>query len=197
MSTIVYCATKKEVEEIAARIISDLGHEIVRQYGLVNDGKEDNDNTISIQSANQLASNFVKPYHAGMSFGHRSDAHTEFLIGKVTVIVATVAFGKVHRTPIFRCFLHLYISKTMLPLLLLTLYRVQGWGLTNQISVVSYIGEHVRLWKNTISKWEEREGMAYLLNVQCLPMRRTLPSIMTTSTSGVSVEKRKLAHFVQ
>lgn len=116
MSTIVYCATKKEVEEIAARIISDLGHEIVRQYGLVNDGKEDNDNTISIQSANQLASNFVKPYHAGLSFGHRSDTHTEFLIGKVTVIVATVAFGKVHRTPIFRCFLHVYISQTMLPL---------------------------------------------------------------------------------
>ena len=196
MSTIVYCETKKEVEQITARIITDLGHEIVRQYGLINSDKEDNYNTISIQSANQLASNFVKPYHAGLSFGHRSDAHTEFLIGKVTVIVATVAFGKFHRIPHLPL-LSKFISQKLPPSLLVTLYHVQGWGLTNQISVVSYIGERVRLWKNTISKWEEREGMAYLLNVPCLRTPAILPNTMTTFTSKNSMEKRELGPCVQ
>lgn len=92
-STIVYCATKKEVEDITAKIIQDLSHQLVQQHN--NSSGGGGVNAITIQQATPLASTFVKPYHAGLSHDDRSDAHTEFLIGKVTVIVATVAFGMV------------------------------------------------------------------------------------------------------
>jgi ATP-dependent DNA helicase RecQ/Werner syndrome ATP-dependent helicase len=62
-STIVYAPTRSQVEEIAVFL---------------------NANVKSAQ---------VQAYHAGLSNEVRSDAHTNFLTGKTTVIVATVAFG--------------------------------------------------------------------------------------------------------
>ena len=108
-STIVYCATKKEVETIAAKIIQDLAHQLVQQHGHGNERK----NAITIQHATELASTYVKSYHAGLSFGHRTDAHTEFLIGKVTVIVATVAFGMGIDKPDIRRVVHWGACKTI------------------------------------------------------------------------------------
>lgn len=87
-STIVYCSTRNEVEDITAKITQDLAHQLVQQHKISN-----SNGTITLDRASQLASTYVKPYHAGLSYGHRSDAHTEFLIGKVSVIIATVAFG--------------------------------------------------------------------------------------------------------
>lgn len=89
-STIVYCATKKEVEMICSMISQALAHKIA-----------DNSNkNIAFSNAEQIASTFVKPYHAGLSIGQREDAHTNFLIGKCAVIVATVAFGMGTTNPI-------------------------------------------------------------------------------------------------
>ena len=64
-STIIYCPTKAQVEETTAW----LEHQF--------DGSD-----IRAQS-----------YHGGQSIEHRSDAHVNFLTGRTSVIVATLAFG--------------------------------------------------------------------------------------------------------
>ena len=155
-STIVYCATKKEVEDITAKIIQDLSHQLVQQH---NNSSGGGVNAITIQQATPIASTFVKPYHAGLSQGDRSDAHTEFLIGKVTVIVATVAFGMVSAYQksirmhiICRTFEHLISYE-----LNYNTRRYLHRGLTSQTSDVSFIGGHARPWKSTINKWAERD----------------------------------------
>ena len=120
-STIVYCATKKEVETITAKIIQDLAHQIVQQHGQGSPnnkrhsltGNNDKKTAITIQRATELASTYVKSYHAGLSFGHRTDAHTDFLIGKVTVVVATVAFGMGIDKPDVRFVIHHDIPKSL------------------------------------------------------------------------------------
>ena len=108
-STIVYCSTKKEVETIAAMIAQTLAHQIVQQNAI----NGNDDNTITFEAASHLASSYVKPYHAGLSFGHRSDAHTQFLIGKVIIIVATVAFGMGIDKPDIRRVVHWGGCKTV------------------------------------------------------------------------------------
>jgi len=108
-STIVYCSTKKEVEDIAGRITSTLAHQLKHQHSLqCSDGE-----AVDLYHAEQLASSYVKPYHGGLSFGQRSDAHTEFLIGKVAVIVATVAFGMGIDKPDIRRVIHWGACKTV------------------------------------------------------------------------------------
>jgi ATP-dependent DNA helicase RecQ len=102
-STIVYCATKKEVEEICGRITQALAHKIT----------DDSNQTITFSDAENISSTFVKPYHAGLSIGHREDAHTNFLIGKVSIIVATVAFGMGIDKPDIRRVIHWGPCKTV------------------------------------------------------------------------------------
>ena len=108
-STIVYCSTKKEVEEVASRIAQALAHQLLQQHASSGNG----DKALSFDTAGQMAAKYVKPYHAGLSFGARSDAHTEFLIGKVTVIVATVAFGMGIDKPDIRRVIHWGACKTV------------------------------------------------------------------------------------
>lgn len=62
-STIVYAPTRDSVQEIANFL------------------------------AEKLPEALVEPYHAGLSHEQRTRAHTNFLVGKTKVIVATVAFG--------------------------------------------------------------------------------------------------------
>eukprot|EP00977_Amphora_coffeiformis_P021726 scaffold9782_cov150-Amphora_coffeaeformis.AAC.5 len=64
-STIIYVATRKEVDQLASALISQVSNPAV----------------------------VVCPYHAGLSPEARKQAHTDFLTGKCTVLVATVAFG--------------------------------------------------------------------------------------------------------
>lgn len=99
-STIVYCSTKKEVEDTTAMLVRLLAHHLVTP-------------AITLEHASQLASTVVKPYHAGLTYGQRTEAHTEFLIGKVTIIVATVAFGMGIDKPDIRRVLHWGACKTV------------------------------------------------------------------------------------
>jgi len=109
-STIVYCSTKKEVEDIASKIAQTLAHQLVHQHALQSNN---NDAPLSLEAAESLASAHVKPYHAGLSSGARSDAHTDFLIGRVSVIVATVAFGMGIDKPDIRRVVHWGACKTV------------------------------------------------------------------------------------
>ncbi|KAL7524430.1 hypothetical protein ACHAWF_003443, partial [Thalassiosira exigua] len=77
-STIVYCSTKREVEDVAFKISQDLAHQLVQQF-----------QSITFEAASGLALSLVNPYHVGLSFSARTDAHTDFLVGNVAVIVAT------------------------------------------------------------------------------------------------------------
>ena len=80
-STIIYAATKNEVEDIAAYLDSK---------------------GVSVQ-----------PYHAGLTTKLRTDAHTNFLIGKTDVLVGTVAFGMGIDKPDTRRVIHYGPPKTM------------------------------------------------------------------------------------
>jgi len=100
-STIVYCSTRKEVDDISMKITQCLAHQIIRleqqkmkqqQQHLPTDTTTTN-TTMSLEHAFEIASTLVQPYHAGLSHIHRSNSHTNFLIGRVAIIVATVAFG--------------------------------------------------------------------------------------------------------
>ena len=64
-STIIYVATRKEVDQLATSLMSQVSNPAI----------------------------VVSPYHAGLSPEERKQAHTDFLTGKCTVLVATVAFG--------------------------------------------------------------------------------------------------------
>jgi superfamily II DNA helicase RecQ len=102
-STIVYCATKKEVEMTCNMITRALAHKIT-----------DNSNrNIAFSDAEKISSDFVKPYHAGLSIGQRENAHTNFLIGKCAIIVATVAFGMGIDKPDIRRVIHWGPCKTV------------------------------------------------------------------------------------
>ncbi|KAL7552803.1 hypothetical protein ACHAWF_016059 [Thalassiosira exigua] len=107
-STIVYCSTKREVEDVAFKISQDLAHQLVQQHAIGGGNK-----SITFEAASGLASSLVKPYHAGLSFGARTDAHTDFLVGKVAVIVATVAFGMGIDKPDIRRVIHWGACKTV------------------------------------------------------------------------------------
>ena len=104
-STIVYVSTKREVEEVTQSIISSLAHHLVRLNG--------NNTTLSVGEADQIASVFVRAYHAGFSHSHRTQAHTDFLIGKASIIVATVAFGMGIDKPDIRRVFHWGACKTV------------------------------------------------------------------------------------
>jgi len=56
---------------------------------------------------------WVLPYHAGLSLTKRSEAHTNFLVGKTKVIVATVAFGMGIDKPDIRRIIHYGAPGTM------------------------------------------------------------------------------------
>ena len=64
-STIIYCPTQTLVEELTFWLDTRL-----------------QDSNVKVQS-----------YHGGQSMGHRQDAHVNFLTGRTSVIVATLAFG--------------------------------------------------------------------------------------------------------
>ena len=64
-STIIYCPTQTLVEELTFWLETRLENSNVK----------------------------VQSYHGGQSMGHRQDAHVNFLTGRTSVIVATLAFG--------------------------------------------------------------------------------------------------------
>mmetsp|Transcript_14914 Transcript_14914/g.31375 ORF Transcript_14914/g.31375 Transcript_14914/m.31375 type:complete len:1014 (+) Transcript_14914:55-3096(+) len=97
-STIVYASTKKDVESVSDSIISNLA------YHLVHCGGQNNDMTL--EAARQIASNYVRPYHAGLSHAERTLAHESFLIGQTAIIVATIAFGMGIDKPDIRRVIH-------------------------------------------------------------------------------------------
>lgn len=78
-STIVYCATRREVEEITELLVTSLSHLLTKERG------------VSWEQATAVANLRIKPYHAALSHSQRTDAHLSFLVGKTCVIVATVA----------------------------------------------------------------------------------------------------------
>jgi ATP-dependent DNA helicase RecQ/Werner syndrome ATP-dependent helicase len=116
-STIVYCSTKKEVDDITMKITQLLAHQIIRlEQQKMKQQHTNNANattTMSLEHATQLASTLVQPYHAGLSHAQRSDSHTNFLIGRVTIIVATVAFGMGIDKPDIRRVVHWGPCKTV------------------------------------------------------------------------------------
>ena len=85
-STIIYVATRKEVESVATTLQAQL------------------------QNSSVVT---VLPYHAGMTAAARQAAHTAFLTGKCTVLVATVAFGMGIDKPDTRRIIHFGPPKNM------------------------------------------------------------------------------------
>lgn len=83
-STIVYVPTRDQVEEVASYLQQKLG-----------------------------TAKLVQPYHAGLSHDARSTAHTNFLVGKTHIIVATVAFGMGIDKPDTRRVVHYGPPKTV------------------------------------------------------------------------------------
>ena len=93
-STIIYCPTRAVVEEVAGHLSRQLE---------------------SAAAASGGASTAVRcePYHAGMTPQARLSSHTNFLIGKTAVIVATTAFGLGIDKPDTRRVVHWGAPKTV------------------------------------------------------------------------------------
>jgi superfamily II DNA helicase RecQ len=87
-STIVYAPTRSQVNELALYLQSN------------------------IQSSDDNKAR-VEPYHAGLTQEERNQAHTKFLTGVTTVIVATVAFGMGIDKPDTRRVIHFGCPKTL------------------------------------------------------------------------------------
>ena len=83
-STIIYCPTQSLVEEVSEWLSNAF------------------ENVIQVQ-----------PYHGGLSATNRTDAHINFLTGKTTIIVATIAFGMGIDKPDTRRIIHWGPSKTV------------------------------------------------------------------------------------
>ena len=64
-STIIYCTTQSQVEDITSWLCDQFEGSGIR----------------------------VQSYHGGQGIEHRSNSHINFLTGKTSVIVATLAFG--------------------------------------------------------------------------------------------------------
>ena len=84
-STVVYCATRREVEEVGAFLAMRLKAAGVR----------------------------VEQYHAGFSPQRRQDTHYSFLSGRTQCVVATVAFGMGIDKPDIRRVVHVGPPKTV------------------------------------------------------------------------------------
>ena len=110
-STIVYCSTKREVEDVAARITQLLTHELARL--MHKQQQQQSTAGASLDRASELASSHVRAYHAGLSHIQRTEGHTGFLIGRVSIVVATVAFGMGIDKPDIRRVVHWGAPKTV------------------------------------------------------------------------------------
>lgn len=106
-STIVYCSTKREVDDVAAKISQLLAHQLVRLM------QQQPTDGAALDQASELASTHVRAYHAGLSHFQRTEGHTGFLIGRVSIIVATVAFGMGIDKPDIRRVFHWGAPKTV------------------------------------------------------------------------------------
>lgn len=69
------------------------------------DTNNSNNNSSSSSSSSSI-DNVVLPYHADMSMPQRTHAHTSFLTGVCTVLVATIAFGMGIDKPDIRRIVH-------------------------------------------------------------------------------------------
>lgn len=98
-STIIYCATRKEVDDVTRDLVAAFAHMLA-----------DNRN-MPFPQAQTIASQRIKPYHAGLTT--RQEAHLSFLVGKTPVIVATVAFGMGIDKPDIRRVVHWGPPKTV------------------------------------------------------------------------------------
>eukprot|EP00594_Rhizosolenia_setigera_P004227 CAMPEP_0178948180 /NCGR_PEP_ID=MMETSP0789-20121207/5326_1 /TAXON_ID=3005 /ORGANISM="Rhizosolenia setigera, Strain CCMP 1694" /LENGTH=1048 /DNA_ID=CAMNT_0020628511 /DNA_START=100 /DNA_END=3246 /DNA_ORIENTATION=- len=90
-STIIYAPSKSTVEDIALFLNQN-----------TNDGSNSDNNRVRVEA-----------YHAGLSIDKRTEAHTNFLIGKTDIIVATIAFGMGIDKPDTRRVYHYGPPKTM------------------------------------------------------------------------------------
>ena len=86
-STIIYCPTKQAVDDISRHL--------------------------SQQFAAAGSNVRAQPYHAGLDAASRTDAHTNFLVGRTQVVVATVAFGMGIDKPDTRRVVHWGAPKTV------------------------------------------------------------------------------------
>lgn len=98
-STIIYCATRKEVDDVTRDIVSAFAHMLADKRDM------------TFAEAHTIASQRIKPYHAGLST--RQEAHLSFLVGKTPVIVATIAFGMGIDKPDIRRVIHWGPPKTV------------------------------------------------------------------------------------
>lgn len=93
-STIVYCPTKAQVEEVA---------------GFLQQRLQGSNTTTTTTTATPL----VEYYHAGLSTERRKETHLRFLTGQTTVVVATIAFGMGIDKPDTRKVIHYGPPKTV------------------------------------------------------------------------------------
>ena len=96
-STIVYCSTKREVDDVAARIAQPLAHQLVCLM------QQQPTDGASLDQSSELASAHVRAYHTGLSHSQRTDGHAGFLIGKVSIIMARVAFTGYKKSRALEC----------------------------------------------------------------------------------------------
>ena len=114
-STIVYCATKKEVDDVTAKIAQLLAHQLVllMQEEQQQQQQPTSGGSVFLDRASALASAHVRAYHAGLSNTQRTESHTGFLVGRVSIVVATVAFGMGIDKPDIRRVVHWGAPKTV------------------------------------------------------------------------------------
>lgn len=80
-SIIVYCTRRDECERVAAYLRTCLNH-----TAALKDGSRKR-KRVDVQA---------EPYHAGLSASRRKTIQKAFMSGELRIVVATVAFGKVH-----------------------------------------------------------------------------------------------------
>ena len=99
-STIIYCPTRSDVEEVAAHLSRQFESAAGAAAG------------VPLGSSPKTIVR-CEPYHAGMTPQARLAAHTNYLIGKTAVIVATTAFGLGIDKPDTRRVVHWGAPKTV------------------------------------------------------------------------------------
>lgn len=80
-SIIVYCTRRDECERVASFLRTSLKYETALQT------EQKKRKRIDVQA---------EPYHAGMSASRRKTIQKAFMSGELRIVVATIAFGKIH-----------------------------------------------------------------------------------------------------
>ncbi|EJK53310.1 hypothetical protein THAOC_27276, partial [Thalassiosira oceanica] len=97
-------ASRREVDEVSAAIAASVVREVLSASP---------PGSFDRARAEDAASARVRAYHAGLPLAERHDAHTDFLVGRASVVVATVAFGMGIDKPDIRRVVHWGGCKTV------------------------------------------------------------------------------------